>query len=185
MVIDNRWKIRRSLAFSIHECALILGAETTEKDLLPVLFHFLQDIPEVAEGALENLPSILKVLRDDQRNMYIDLFIEAQNKVEKANVGNWRQREQMALHIKEFATLISSEKLDQYYTPKFFELCLDEVAQVREAAGIEATAAILHNFINSQNPMYFTGFIEQMQLFKESNRYNYRQTFLMMIRSIF
>ena len=56
MVTDNRWKIRRSLAFSLHECASILGPELTERDLLPVLFHFLQDITEVAEGALDNLP---------------------------------------------------------------------------------------------------------------------------------
>jgi hypothetical protein len=65
MVTDSRWKVRRSLAFSIHECAHILGPVITEKDILPVLFHFLQDIPEVAEGALENLPLILKVLREE------------------------------------------------------------------------------------------------------------------------
>ena len=62
LVTDNRWKIRRSLAFSIHECAKILGPEITESDLLPVMFHFLQDIPEVAQGALDSMPSILKVL---------------------------------------------------------------------------------------------------------------------------
>ena len=62
MVTDNRWKVRRSLAFSIHECARILGPEITEQDLLPVMFHFLQDIPEVSQGALEHMPQILKVL---------------------------------------------------------------------------------------------------------------------------
>ena len=81
------------MAFSIHECASILGPELTEKDLLPVLFHFLQDITEVAEGALENLPLICRVLRTEQRDQYIELFVEAQNKVEKANIANWRQRE--------------------------------------------------------------------------------------------
>jgi hypothetical protein len=30
MVTDLRWKIRRSLAYSIHECAKILGPELTE-----------------------------------------------------------------------------------------------------------------------------------------------------------
>ena len=59
LVTDNRWKVRRSLAFSIHECAVILGPEITEKNLLPILFHFLQDLTEVAEGALQNLPQIL------------------------------------------------------------------------------------------------------------------------------
>ena len=41
MVTDLRWKVRRSLSFSIHECAKILGPEITEKDLLPILFHLL------------------------------------------------------------------------------------------------------------------------------------------------
>lgn len=41
MVTDMRWKVRRSLAYSIHECAGIIGPELTEKDLLPILFHFL------------------------------------------------------------------------------------------------------------------------------------------------
>lgn len=41
MVTDLRWKVRRSLAYSMHECAEILGPEITEKDLMPILFHFL------------------------------------------------------------------------------------------------------------------------------------------------
>jgi len=97
MVTDSRWKVRRSLAFSIHECAKILGSELTESDLLPDLFHFLQDIPDVAEGALENLPQILRVIQKDKRDNYIELFIEAQNKVEKINEAQWRQRQQFAL----------------------------------------------------------------------------------------
>jgi len=41
MVTDTRWKVRRTLAYSMHECAKILGPEITEKDLLPVFFHLL------------------------------------------------------------------------------------------------------------------------------------------------
>lgn len=92
MVTDMRWKVRRSLAFSIHECAEIIGPGLTEKDLLPILFHLLQDIADVAEGALENLPAIVKVLKMEQRDQYIEMFVDAQNKVEKTNVANWRFR---------------------------------------------------------------------------------------------
>ena len=56
MVTDMRWKVRRSLSFSMHQCARILGPTITERDLMPVLFHFLQDIADVAAGVLENLP---------------------------------------------------------------------------------------------------------------------------------
>jgi len=90
MASDDRWKIRRSLAFSIHEIAKILGPELTERDLLPVLDHFLLDIPDVAGGALQNLPMICRVLKTEQRDQYISLFVDAQNKVEKQNIANWR-----------------------------------------------------------------------------------------------
>ena len=55
MALDVRWKVRRSLAYSIHEVAKIIGAELTERDLLPVIFHFLQDIGDVSEGITSNL----------------------------------------------------------------------------------------------------------------------------------
>jgi len=44
---------------------------------LPILFHFLQDISDVAEGALKNLPSILKALKFEQRDQYVELFVDA------------------------------------------------------------------------------------------------------------
>jgi hypothetical protein len=76
----------------------------------------------------------LKVLKNEQRDEYIELFIDAQNKVEKNNQAQWRQRAQLANQIKDFAGLISAEKLHQFYVPKFFDLCLDDVASVRVEA---------------------------------------------------
>ena len=66
----------------------------------------------MAEGALEHLPAIIKVLKLEQRDQYIEMFVEAQNKVEKTNVANWRFRKQIALHIVDFSKLISPFKLD-------------------------------------------------------------------------
>ena len=103
-------------------------------------------------------------------------------KVEKSNKGQWRERQQQAHQIKEFSSLISQERFNQFYIPKFFELCLDDVAQVREKVAIHATASILKSFLNSS---YLQEFISQMKEFKMSNRYNYRQAFVCMIESIF
>jgi serine/threonine-protein phosphatase 4 regulatory subunit 1 len=41
LVKDSRWKVRRTLSFSLHEVAKIIGPDLTEKDLIPLLFHFL------------------------------------------------------------------------------------------------------------------------------------------------
>lgn len=50
------------MAFSLHEIAVILGPEATERELLSVLYHFFKDINEVREGVLTNLPKFVKVL---------------------------------------------------------------------------------------------------------------------------
>jgi serine/threonine-protein phosphatase 4 regulatory subunit 1 len=59
LVKDSRSKVRRTLSFSLHEIAKILGSEITEKELIPVLQHFLNDNDEVKEGVVENLPKFL------------------------------------------------------------------------------------------------------------------------------
>ena len=69
-------------------------------------------------------------------------------------MANWRQRSMLASQIRDFSGLISSEKLDQYYCPKFFELCLDEVYEVRESVSRTATAAILHNLCQEHSEQF-------------------------------
>jgi serine/threonine-protein phosphatase 4 regulatory subunit 1 len=49
---DNRWKVRRTLAFSLHELARMLGGEITENELIPIMFGFMKDVPDVREGVM-------------------------------------------------------------------------------------------------------------------------------------
>lgn len=42
-----QWKVRRTLAFSIHELALVLGSEITRIELVPTFNSFLKDLDEV------------------------------------------------------------------------------------------------------------------------------------------
>ena len=43
LINDKRTKVRRTLSFSLHEIAKILGPERTEVELMPVLVRFLHD----------------------------------------------------------------------------------------------------------------------------------------------
>jgi hypothetical protein len=52
--------------------AKIIGAELTEKDLIPVLYHFLKDSNEVREGVSQNLPKLLLVMSENQREAYVE-----------------------------------------------------------------------------------------------------------------
>ena len=72
LVKDTRWKVRRTLAYSLHEIAKILGPEVAERELIPVLYSFLKDVDEVKEGVTENLPKFIQILSPEQRETYID-----------------------------------------------------------------------------------------------------------------
>lgn len=65
--------MRRTLAFSIHEMALILGDEITHRDLVPVFDGFLKDLDEVKIGVLKHLADFLRV-RDDELKYTKDLI---------------------------------------------------------------------------------------------------------------
>ena len=63
LVKDPRWKVRRTLSFSLHEIARILGPDLTETELMPVLIEFMKDIDDVKEGVNQNLPRFIEVLK--------------------------------------------------------------------------------------------------------------------------
>ena len=44
---DMQWKVRRTLASSIHEIGGMLGQEVVTQDLLPVFDGFMKDLDEV------------------------------------------------------------------------------------------------------------------------------------------
>lgn len=63
--VSFQWKVRRTLAFSIHEMALILGDEITSLDLVPIFNGFLKDLDEVRIGVLKHFADFVKVRKLD------------------------------------------------------------------------------------------------------------------------
>jgi len=56
-----QWKVRRTLASSMHELAMIVGEDVTVRDLVPVFDQFLCDLDEVRIGVLKHLADFIKV----------------------------------------------------------------------------------------------------------------------------
>ena len=54
--------MRRTLAFSIHHVAVILGEELTCSDLVPVFDELLKDLDEVRIGLLKHFVDFLQVI---------------------------------------------------------------------------------------------------------------------------
>lgn len=61
LAADMQWKVRRTVACSIHELAEILGEELTAKDLVPIYTGLIKDLDEVRIGALKHLADFVKV----------------------------------------------------------------------------------------------------------------------------
>jgi serine/threonine-protein phosphatase 4 regulatory subunit 1 len=54
LVKDNRFEVRRTLSFSLHEIAKVLGPELAEKELLATFDAFLHDLDEVHSLEVDN-----------------------------------------------------------------------------------------------------------------------------------
>lgn len=68
-------KVRRTLAFSIHEIAKIIGFEKTEADLLYTFDVFLRDDAEdVKLGVIQHLPGFLRAVAGESRKGYLPLL---------------------------------------------------------------------------------------------------------------
>lgn len=128
---DMQWKVRRTLAFSIHDLALILGEDICVNDLVPVFNAFLKDLDEVRIGVLKHLYQFINLLPSDLRKRYLQVFGEFQK---TDNTRNWRFRQDLAQQLMSLVNLYTKEELYNYISPVALDLASDKVAEVRENA---------------------------------------------------
>jgi serine/threonine-protein phosphatase 4 regulatory subunit 1 len=68
---NSQYKVQRTLAFSVHRLALILGDDSMAVDLVPIFNGFLKDIDEVRIGVLKHLYDFMHLLHIDKRREYL------------------------------------------------------------------------------------------------------------------
>uniref|UniRef100_A0A3Q2X856 PP4R1 phosphatase n=1 Tax=Hippocampus comes TaxID=109280 RepID=A0A3Q2X856_HIPCM len=122
-----QWKVRRTLAFSIHELAVILGDQLTAADLVPIFNGFLKDLDEVRIGVLKHLYDFLKLLNADKRREYL---YQLQEFMVTDNSRNWRFRYELAQLIL-IIELYSHYDVYDYLRQIALTLCSDKVSEVR------------------------------------------------------
>uniref|UniRef100_A0A7N4V6Z5 Protein phosphatase 4 regulatory subunit 1 n=1 Tax=Sarcophilus harrisii TaxID=9305 RepID=A0A7N4V6Z5_SARHA len=123
-----QWKVRRTLAFSIHELAIILGDQLTAADLVPIFNGFLKDLDEVRIGVLKHLHDFLKLLHIDKRREYL---YQLQEFLVTDNSRNWRFRAELAEQLILLLDLYSPRDVYDYLRPIALNLCADKVSSVR------------------------------------------------------
>lgn len=127
----REYKVRRTMASSIHEVAMILGEELSSQDLLPIYDGFIKDLDEVRIGALKHLSTFLKVLKPADRCFFLPrlkAFLALDNE------WNWRFREEAANRFLETIPLFNPRDVYTFIVPLSFPLLVDKVAAVRQMA---------------------------------------------------
>ncbi|XP_061582785.1 serine/threonine-protein phosphatase 4 regulatory subunit 1 [Cololabis saira] len=125
---DVQWKVRRTLAFSIHELAVILGDQLTAADLVPIFNGFLKDLDEVRIGVLKHLYDFLKLLHAEKRREYL---YQLQEFMVTDNSRNWRFRYELAEQLILIIELYSHYDVYDYLRQIALTLCSDKVSEVR------------------------------------------------------
>ncbi|XP_051562416.1 serine/threonine-protein phosphatase 4 regulatory subunit 1-like [Myxocyprinus asiaticus] len=128
LATDVQWKVRRTLAFSIHELAVILGDQLTAADLVPIFNGFLKDLDEVRIGVLKHLYDFLKLLHAEKRREYL---YQLQEFMVTDNSRNWRFRYELAEQLIMIIELYSHNDIYDYLRQIALNLCSDKVSEVR------------------------------------------------------
>ena len=139
---DLSWRVRQTLAYSIHELAQILGTEYTQADLVPIFESYIKDVDEVRIGIVANLSKFLLLLNDEHRQAFLPNLVCF---LKMDNQRNWRFRNELGLQIIEFCHLFGDKSIAEYIQPVVFMLAIDKVAEVRQTA-IRALSLILKQY---------------------------------------
>ena len=127
----REYRVRRTMASSIHELARILGEELAGRDLVPIYDLIIKDLDEVRIGALKHLSSFLKVLSRQDRYLLLPRLVSF---ITVETDRNWRFREEVASRLLETVELFSPKNVSEHIAPLSLPLLVDKVAAVRHMA---------------------------------------------------
>ncbi|KAE8749288.1 hypothetical protein FOCC_FOCC003995 [Frankliniella occidentalis] len=175
LAADMQWKVRRTVACSIHELAEILGEELTAKDLVPIYTGLIKDLDEVRIGALKHLADFVRLLPSAERKSFLNQF---EMFLVTDNEWNWRFREELAQQLLRIIPLYSPEETCNYLVPVAIALLRDKVAAVRSSALVLVTGLINH--VTTEGPLLRKLLPQLAQEFANSTRWERRQAFALL-----
>ncbi|XP_053309279.1 serine/threonine-protein phosphatase 4 regulatory subunit 1-like [Spea bombifrons] len=181
LAADVQWKVRRTLAFSIHELAVILGDKLTAADLVPIFNGFLKDLDEVRIGVLKHLYDFLKLLHADTRREYL---YQLQEFLTTDNIRNWRFRYELAEQLILILELYNPKDVYDYLRILALTLCSDKVSEVRWIS-FKLIVAILQKLYANGETQLGVNFINELIVrFRHSSKWVGRQAFAFICQAV-
>merc|ERR1712038_181133 len=127
---DMQWKVRRTLASSIHELGVILGQELSTAHLVPIFNGFIKDLDEVRIGILKHLADFLNLLSPTDRGEYLPRLEEF---LKMDNERNWRFRLELSSQLSSLVSQVTPDDIRYHLAPIALSLVQDKVSCVRQS----------------------------------------------------
>lgn len=173
---DEEVSVRRTLAFSLHAIAQVLGPQIVEAELLSVFEAFVGDAEdEVKMGVVTKLADFLAHIGATCRESYLPVLSEVISP-ERSSPMNWRLREAVATQIARLTTLFNAESARDVLVPLTCKLMEDDVAQIR-ATSLRAIAPLVQR-VAEGSPDWVADFRAKLVAFVSSATFRHRQTFV-------
>ncbi|XP_059088658.1 serine/threonine-protein phosphatase 4 regulatory subunit 1-like isoform X1 [Tigriopus californicus] len=172
---DMQWKVRRTLASSIHEMGVILGKEIAATDLIPIFDGFLKDLDEVRIGLLKHLADFLQLLNPVDRDKYLKKLGDFRK---MDNERNWRFRQELTYQLEKLTPCFSAPQVLEFITPVAYRLCTDRVASVRSGAASVVAVIIKHIDESPERYLSIRVVANIVEDLAERRVWTYRQTFV-------
>lgn len=192
------FKVRHTVASSLHELANVLGPDIATDDLTPLFDEFLKDLDIVKIGILKHLGDFLKQIRKSKRNSYLPRLTEF---LKICNDTNWRYVEEFLkqlLYIMElniFKPILITRHVRDYC--RFF--LADNIAALRDASlqlvrllqqcsvkrGFDVFFIFLQTtefikYISNKDRMTSSFLVSLAEQFAHSKNWKHRQTFALL-----
>ncbi|BEI87031.1 hypothetical protein CcaverHIS002_0703770 [Cutaneotrichosporon cavernicola] len=166
----------RTISAFLHELARILNPESVAEDILPVYHLCLELGDDVRERIFEHIDVLISRLPPA---LGWQSFLHLSNSWKEDQLGGWRAREQLALHIPSFLETFREHDEVALVLHMMRSALLDKFAAVRDAA----TYAIPKTYdIVQRSHCSATTFYDMLLEFSHSPRFRQRLTFVRCLR---
>ena len=141
-----QWRVRRTVACSLHEVAKILGGDAARADLSPIFEEALKDTDEVRFGAVSNLAAFAREVPADARARHLRSIAgigEPGGGGGDAG-GNGRLRRALAEQLDALSGIVSRRENEEIVLPLALRLLRDPAHAVR-AKAVGCLGAVLRD----------------------------------------
>jgi len=173
LAASMQYKVRRTLACSLHELAVILGPDIASSFLTPIFNKFIKDEDEVRIGIIKHLAIFLQSINLTERTFCLPrLSFFLQNNREL----NWRFRHELASQLLLAVSLFPPTEASTHIMYIAQRLLSDKVTAVREVA-LKLVCALLKH-IGDDPTLTSMMLLKFAERFAHSKKWKWRQTFV-------